>query len=173
LDIDIVGVDLVGDIDIVGDIDVTWPPRSVEKAGVRRVGPPGEAKARPRRGRFCGPRFRFTRRPSGEKMSPGFPHESLDVYAMALGIARWTRAQHFPARCGDLADQAVRASQSVVLNIAEGCGRGGAAGKNHFRMALGSAAELSAVLDLVDFPDGAARKGELRRVGAMLRALAR
>ena len=106
-------------------------------------------------------------------MSPGFPHESLDAYTVSLGIARWVRAQHFPARCTALADQAVRASQSIVLNIAEGSGRGGAAGKNHFRIALGSAAELSAVLDLVDFADGAARKIELNRVGAMLRALAR
>jgi four helix bundle protein len=82
------------------------------------------------------------------------------------------RAQRFPPRSTDLADQANRAAQSVVLNIAEGAGRGGPAGRNHFRIALGSAAELSAALDLVDLPEIAARQAELQRIGAMLRRMA-
>jgi len=106
-------------------------------------------------------------------MAAGFPHQQLDCYPLAVGVARWVQAQHFPPRCADLADQATRAAQSVVLNIAEGAARGGPAGRNHFRMALGSAAEVSAVLDLVDFPDVAARRAELQRVGAMLRGLTR
>ena len=103
-------------------------------------------------------------------MEPGFPHERLDCYRLAVGIARWTLAQRFPPRCADLADQAARAATSIPLNIAEAC-RGGAAGKNHFRIAMGSAGELCAVLDVVDLPEGALRQAELRRIGAMLRRL--
>jgi len=101
----------------------------------------------------------------------GFPHEILDCYRLAVGVARWVLAQRFPPRCSELADQAVRAATSVPLNIAEAC-RQGAAGRNHFRIAMGSAAELCAVLDLVDLPGGAERQAELRRIGAMLRRLA-
>ena len=104
-------------------------------------------------------------------MTSGFPHESLDCYRLAVGVARWTAQARFPSGRDELRDQAVRASQSVVLNIAEGSGRRGAARNNHLRIALGSAAELCAVLDLIDLPDGSARQDELRRVGAMLRRL--
>lgn len=104
-------------------------------------------------------------------MDTGFPHERLDCYRLAVGIARWTLAQRFPPRCADLADQATRAATSIPLNIAEAC-RGGAAGRNHFRIAMGSAGELCAVLDVVDLPEGPARQAELRRIGAMLRRLA-
>lgn len=104
-------------------------------------------------------------------MSAGFPHENLDCYKLAVSVSRWLLTVRFPPRCSDLADQAVRASQSVVLNIAEGAGRGGPAGRNHFRIALGSAAELCAVLDLVSVEGAAERQAELRRVGAMLRRL--
>ena len=104
-------------------------------------------------------------------MLPGFPHESLDCYQLSVGIARWIAATRFPARQTDLADQAIRAAQSIPLNIAEGHARAGQAGRNHFRIALGSAAELCAVLDLVALPGGPERQVELRRLGAMLRRL--
>lgn len=104
-------------------------------------------------------------------MKPGFPHEALDCYQLAVTIAKWVLAQKFPPRCGDLHDQAARAATSIPLNIAEAC-RGGAAGKNHFRIALGSAGELCAVLDIVELPAGPERQAELRRIGAMLRRLA-
>jgi len=106
-------------------------------------------------------------------VQPGFPHESLDCYRLAVPLARWVATVRFPSRHADLADQALRAGQSIPLNIAEGCARGGPAGKNHFRIGLGSAAELCAILDVVDLPGGAERQAELRRIGAMLRALAR
>jgi len=104
-------------------------------------------------------------------MATGFPHENLDCYRLAVGIARWVASARFPPRCANLTDQAVRAAQSVVLNIAEGAARGGPAGRNHFRIALGSAAELCSVLDLVEVADAGARQTELRRIGAMLRRL--
>ena len=104
-------------------------------------------------------------------MSPGFPHESLDCYRLSVSVARWVATTRFPARHGDLADQALRAAQSVCLNLAEGAARTGAARRNHLRIALGSASEACAVLDLVDLPDVPARQAQLRRVGAMLRGL--
>jgi four helix bundle protein len=101
-------------------------------------------------------------------------HEGLDVYRVAVGVARWSAARSFPASRKHLRDQLVRAADSVVLNIAEGAGRWpGDAARNHFRIAAGSAAEVAAVLDLVTFPDGAARQQEIRRVVAMLSKLAR
>ena len=105
-------------------------------------------------------------------MSSSFPHESLDCYRLAVSVARWVAAARFPARRADLADQALRASQSVVLNIAEGMALSGAARRNHLRIAMGSAAEVCSVLDLVALPEAPERQAELRRIGAMLRRLA-
>lgn len=81
----------------------------------------------------------------------------------------------------------------MVLNIAEGCDqapegaeegatwrwperseglelamRGGKAGLNHYRIALGSAGECCAALDVVEVAGGPAMQAKLRRVGAML-----
>jgi four helix bundle protein len=83
--------------------------------------------------------------------------------------------QPIPVQRKHLRDQLVRAADSMVLNIAEGCGReyGGDARRNHYRIAAGSAAEVSAVLDLVVLPGGQERQAELRRVVAMLVKLAR
>ncbi len=102
-----------------------------------------------------------------------FDHERLDAYSLALDVARAVAAARFPRGDADLRDQAVRASRSVVLNIAEGCARGGAAGKNHFRIARGSAAETCAALDLATVADAGAMQDKLRRIGAMLSRLAR
>lgn len=102
-----------------------------------------------------------------------FGHEKLDVYRLALGVARWAAAQVIPAQRKHLRDQLVRAADSVVLNIAEGCGREpGETRRHHLRIALGSAAEVTAVLDLIDLPGGPERQAELRRVGAMLAKMA-
>ncbi len=94
-------------------------------------------------------------------------HEMLDVYQVALDVARWVRATRFPAGEAGLRDQAKRAADSVVLNLAEGChAQGGNRGK-HFRIARGSAAEVCAVLDLVALDEGPQRQQQLRRVVAM------
>jgi hypothetical protein len=56
--------------------------------------------------------------------------------------------------------------------LAEGRARGGDAGRNHYRIAAGSAAEACACLDLVHTPAAADLQPKLRRIGAMLRGLA-
>ena len=101
-----------------------------------------------------------------------FDHERLDAYRLSLEVARWVAATDFPRGHASLKDQAVRAAQSVVMNIAEGRGRGGDAGRNHFRIALGSAAEACAALDLLGSAAASEQQQRLRRVGAMLRRLA-
>jgi four helix bundle protein len=106
-------------------------------------------------------------------MEYAFDHENLDSYQVALAVALWVSAAKFPGGCSDLRDQGVRAARSMVLNIAEGRSRGGDAGRNHYRIALGSAAETCAVLDLVALPEGRAQQDKLRRVGAMLARMAR
>ena len=59
----------------------------------------------------------------------------------------------------------------MVLNIAEGAGRAGDARKHHYRIALGSAAEVAAVIDLMGH-DGT-QAHDIRRVGAMLAKMSR
>ena len=86
----------------------------------------------------------------------------LDLGRQAPGEA----ARH----AANLRDQAVRASRSVVLNIAEGAARGGAAAKNHFRIARGSAAETCAALDLATVADARAMQDKLRRIQALQRS---
>ena len=103
----------------------------------------------------------------------GFDHEGFDCYRLAVRVARWMRKTRFPRGDADLRRQAVRAADSVVLNIAEGLSRRNDAAKNHFRIALGSAGETCAVLDLVDLPDGDTQQHNLRRIGAMLAVLSR
>ncbi len=95
-------------------------------------------------------------------------HERLDVYRLGVEVARWVATTRFPIGTSSLRDQAVRASQSIVLNIAEGASRRGQAGRNHFRIAMGSAAETSAVLDLVVISGAADQQAKLRRVASML-----
>ena len=95
-------------------------------------------------------------------------HERLDVYRLAVEVARWIAGAGFPANMRSLEDQALRASQSIVLNIAEGASRRGQAGRNHFRIALGSVAETCAVLDLTALAGAAEQQTKLRRVGSML-----
>ena len=106
-----------------------------------------------------------------------FAHETLDCYKLAVEVARWFQQTSFPRGRTRLKEQGQDAADSIVLNIAEGTGRrrgAGDAGKNHHDIALGSASECCAVLDLVDFLPGAAEQQEkLRRIGAMLAKMRR
>ncbi len=102
-----------------------------------------------------------------------FDHENLDAYKLALEVARGCARLRIPQGRSHIRDQLQRAADSVVLNIAEGRARGGDAGRNHFRIAAGSAAEACAALDLVGSVEALAEQPRLRRVGAMLHGLAR
>ncbi len=105
-------------------------------------------------------------------MSDYLPHERLDCYQLAKEVAQWVLAAKFPPRSGDLHDQAARAAISVALNIAEASAREGAASKNHFRIARGSAGEVCSALDFCGVPGAEEQQAKLRRVHAMLRRLA-
>ena len=81
-----------------------------------------------------------------------FAHERLDVYRVAvafLGIAH-ELASRLPRTKGQLGDQLSRASEGIVLRIAEGAGAEwrSADQKRYFRSARGSAMECAAVLDI-------------------------
>jgi len=107
-----------------------------------------------------------------------FSHEQLDVYRVALEFAGWVpgAAKGLPVR-SSLRDQLMRASESIVLNIAEGAQQQtGQMAKKHYRVAFGSAAECAAALDLLAL-HGASNLHEghqlIHRIGAMMRRLAR
>jgi len=106
-------------------------------------------------------------------MNWNFDFEKMDVYKLALEVARWIRTVPWPDGSAKTRDQGVRAAESVVLNFAEGWLRPGKAGKNQIRIAFASAGEVVAVLDVVTLPDGLEMQRKMRRVGAMLAKLAR
>ena len=107
-------------------------------------------------------------------------HEKLDVYkvaieftAIALAIAR-----KIPRGNSSLVDQLKRASWSIPLNIAEGCGKNSDNDKRRFyAIARGSAMECAAIIDvcqlLVDDKSDTYKKGKelLERIVAMLSKL--
>jgi four helix bundle protein len=100
-----------------------------------------------------------------------FRFEQLDVYRLALAVARWMYRVKWPAGMAHLKDQGIRAADSVVLNIAEGSARGGRPGQNHYRIAQGSAGEALAVLDIASLRNCAEQQQRLRRVSAMLQRM--
>ena len=109
---------------------------------------------------------------SGSAFTNYFAFERTDVYQLAVSVNRRVCALRWPTGRSHLKDQAIRAADSIVLNTAEGWGRGrGNAARNHFRIAKGSAGETFAALDLIDAdPD---LRHDLQRLGAMLTRLAR
>ncbi|MCB9671897.1 MAG: four helix bundle protein [Alphaproteobacteria bacterium] len=100
-----------------------------------------------------------------------FTFETLDVYRLAVQVARWMRTTRWPANASHLRDQAIRAADSVVLNLAEGLTRGGRAGVNHLRISKASAGEAYAALDVADFAGCAEKRAELQRIAAMISRL--
>jgi four helix bundle protein len=67
-------------------------------------------------------------------------------YQVAVQVFNQARALKLP---GYLKDQCLRSASSVVLNLAEGCGKDSPADRKRFyQIALGSTRELQAILDL-------------------------
>lgn len=97
------------------------------------------------------------------------PLPAGDGYREALAVAKVLRATPVPADRVHLRDQAIRACESVVINIAEGRARRGEATVVHYRHALAAAAEAHALLDLVDLPAANGPQHELKVVQEMLR----
>jgi four helix bundle protein len=79
-----------------------------------------------------------------------FDHERFDVYRVALEFQGLVPGL-FPRRgYAGLRDQLDRASASILLNLAEGCGRSSRGDKAQFyAIARGSAMESAAVLDVL------------------------
>ena len=118
----------------------------------------------------------------GADLAPSVPqldHERLDVYAVALELASTVPELTRAARLS-LRDQIERASTSIVLNIAEGCGRRSRRDRLHFfAMAQGSALECAAAIDIlrlrghVSLGDVSRTKNKIARVVQMLAKLTR
>jgi len=104
-------------------------------------------------------------------MSGLFRHETMDVYQLALEVARWVRKARFPRGDAELRKQLKRAADSVVLNVAEGLSYTEGSRRSHLDMAKASAAEAAAALDLCDLDGAPAQQAKLRRVKQMLRKL--
>ncbi len=82
----------------------------------------------------------------------GLDHEKLDVYRISVDFAAWAYeiCRHLKGPDRHACDQFLRASQSIALNIAEGCGKAGVADRGRFfQIASGSARECGAILDIL------------------------
>jgi len=81
-----------------------------------------------------------------------FGFDRLDAYRVALTFAELSHplARRLPRTKGQLGDQLERATESIVLRIAEaaGCELKSADQRRHFRAARGSAMECAAILDI-------------------------
>ena len=102
-----------------------------------------------------------------------FTHEGFDGYRHALCIYDEISTWQWPRGEAWLRDQLVRATGSILLNIAEGLARPGAAGTNQLRIADASAAEVHAALGLVRWRDTAELQQLARRVAMTVRGAIR
>ena len=109
-----------------------------------------------------------------------YPHTKLKAYQKALSFHGHVIAirKSLPRGLGDLADQLHRASTSVVLNLAEGAScRTPGTKRRHFDIALASAGECAAALDLVALEVEAATvpaaREDLEAIGALTTGLLR
>jgi len=109
-----------------------------------------------------------------------FGHEKLQVYQVSLSYIDWVysitpklKGEYRHAR-----DQILRASQSILLNIAEGNGKRGVKDrKRFFDIARGSAMECAAIQDILkigkvlSFQELCEAKTKLTRIVSMLSKL--
>ena len=110
-----------------------------------------------------------------------YDHQRMDVYRAGVAFLEWRRgALRSLPKGSDLADQLTRASTSITLNIAEGCGEYSRGERlRFFRMARRSATECDAILDAalalgLESPAMIATgRAVLHRVLAMLTVLVR
>lgn len=81
-----------------------------------------------------------------------FGHDRLDAYRVAIDFCTLAEqlCRRLPRAKGQLGDQLARASEGIVLRIAEGAGAAwkSAEQKRFFRSARASAMECAAVLDI-------------------------
>ena len=101
-----------------------------------------------------------------------FWHERLDVYRVAIELSAWVQriSPRVPRGRAHLRDQLVRASDSVVLNIAEGAATPDATGQKHYRIALRSVAECDAAAHLLAVA-GVRQAGEGRQLAGRVRSM--
>lgn len=79
-------------------------------------------------------------------------HEKLDVDQVSLDLAVWAYelCRGLKGMDRHARDQLLRASQSITLNVAEGCGKVPSADRGRFlQIASGSARECGAVIDIL------------------------
>ena len=85
-----------------------------------------------------------------------FDHEKLDVYRVSLEFAGWAfiLCKQLSGLNRHPRDQLLRASQSIIQNIAEGNGKRSAADRRrYFCIARGSALECASTLDILSVCD--------------------
>jgi len=107
-----------------------------------------------RTGRPAGEPRAEGREPRAESREPSAETASLADPPLPLLPAHWSTwvikiSPRIPRGRANLRDQLVGASDSVVLNIAEGAAVAGKAGKNHHRIALREVAECNAAVHLL------------------------
>ena len=111
-----------------------------------------------------------------------FDYERLDAYKVSIQFVGEAShlISHLPPGHSSLAQQLYRASISIPLNIAEGCGEFSRKDKARFyRIALRSATECAAILDICKELELTGSqmiqsgRGLLLRIVAMLTAMAR
>jgi len=107
------------------------------------------------------------------------PHERLDVFQVAIELVELVASQRTVRGAAHVFDQVKRASTSVALNIAEGCGKDGKDRARFFSIARGSALETAAglrvLLALGAIPNAKHHQGRAlcERLYAMLTKLTR
>ena len=76
----------------------------------------------------------------------------LRIYDDMLDVVRMLKplVVHIAKQDGELASQMKRAASSALLNLGEGSGCSGARRRNHYDIALGSARETAACLDVAE-----------------------